>query len=155
MRFSLKLIGLVLISSLLIASLGTNKLVAEELSPVVPSIASFILPGSGQLLNDEPNKALTHFVVIVGIDTATYMFARTTRPFNWTSYRLGTALHLAWSGYSAYDAYQVASGRQQRGIFNSSLELDSKRTTGSDIELSSPALTITGIDREFSVSKVD
>ncbi|MFW6422287.1 MAG: hypothetical protein ACOCZX_05600, partial [Candidatus Bipolaricaulota bacterium] len=77
--------------------------------PIIPAIGSFIIPGAGQLLNNKPNKALTHFAIIVGIDTVTY----------WVGYRrLGNSyllgsLHLAWSAYSAYDAYEVA--RRRRG----------------------------------------
>lgn len=152
MRFSLKLIGLLFVSGLLITSLGGQSYARNDISPVVPSIASFILPGSGQLINNQPNKALTHFLigaVIYSSYTVTY-FGGTYDPY----YNLLPVLNLAWSGYSAYDAYQVASGRR-RGVFGSSLELDSPKQSETDLELASSALSISRPSREFSVSAVN
>ncbi|MCF7891008.1 hypothetical protein K9M78_07300 [Candidatus Bipolaricaulota bacterium] len=149
MRFSLKLFGLLLMSGLLVSSLGAHSSAADEISPVVPSLASFILPGSGQLINDQPNKALTHFIIGVGIYSS-YTF---TFLYQSPLYRLVPVLNLAWSGYSAYDAYQVARGRRQ-SIFGSSLDLDSAETVETDLELASSPLTTSGPSREFSVSAV-
>lgn len=165
MRFTLKLAGLLLVSGMLITSLGANSLADDDLSPAVPSIASLILPGAGQLINEQPNKALTHFIVVVGIDSATMLLTSVLSPsypydptydptLVQTISSIGLVLHLAWSGYSAYDAYQVASGRQQ-SIFGSSLELDSTEPTNTDLELASSALNISRPSREFSVSTVN
>ncbi|MEF8837170.1 MAG: hypothetical protein V5A87_04885 [Candidatus Bipolaricaulota bacterium] len=149
MRFSLKLIGLLFVAGLLITSIGGQSLAQDRLSPVVPSIASFILPGSGQLINDQPNKALTHFVIGVAIYSS-YTFTFIYRsPY----YSVVPALNLAWSGYSAYDAYQVASGRRN-SVFGSSLELDSTESKETDLELASSALSTSNSSREFSVSAV-
>jgi len=153
MKFQPKLFLLVLLFGLLVTTGGFQSRAADDLSPIVPSLASFILPGAGQLLNDQPEKALTHFVIIVGIDTATYFLAGSLYPGPWTTYRIGTALHLAWSGYSAYDAYQVASHRR-RGIFGSSMELVSSDTPRADIEIASSGLTASRPSREFSVSAI-
>ncbi|MFB6291391.1 MAG: hypothetical protein ABEJ25_06660, partial [Candidatus Bipolaricaulia bacterium] len=117
MRFCLKSVGIFILSGFLLTSLGAQSLAADDLSPVVPSLASFIIPGSGQLINEQPNKALTHFVVVVGIDTATYFLSLSYVRTSLLTYRLGSLLHLAWSSYSAYDAYQVASNKKQ-SIFN-------------------------------------
>ena len=154
MKFALKLLGLFLISGLIVTSFTTNGLADNEISPVVPSLASFILPGAGQLLNDQPEKALTHFVVIVGIDTATYLMAGTFIPRPWTFYRIGTALHLAWSGYSAYDAYQVAS-RRRSGIFGSSFDLVASEKSETELKIASSSLTTRRVSREFSVSSLE
>jgi hypothetical protein len=122
----------------------------EEISPLVPSVASFILPGSGQLINDQPDKALTHFVVGIGIYSS-YTF---TFLYRSPLFRVIPLLNLAWSGYSAYDAYQVASDRR-RGIFGSSLELESSNGSEPELDLASTALTLTDKSREFSVSAVE
>ncbi len=92
----------------------------ENLTPFVNGLASFILPGAGQLLNDEGDKAIQHFLVILGIDAANLLLARTPYVGYYTIYPLSIA-HLAWSAYSGYDAYQVAE-RRGRNIFGSSLE---------------------------------
>ncbi len=128
MKLPAKTFALFLIFSLLILS-SESLALADDISPVVPSIASFILPGSGQLINDQPDKALTHFVVFVGIDAAAYVLLPHTSMY----YGLGT-LHFAWSSYSAYDAYQVA--RRKRGsIFNSSLQLEDASNFSKDLSL--------------------
>jgi len=149
-RFHLKLLCFLIVSGLLVTSIGSQVMADDEISPVVPSVASFILPGAGQLINDQPNKALTHFVVGIGIYSS-YTF---TFLYRSPLFRVIPILNLAWSGYSAYDAYQVASGRR-RGIFGSSLELESSRTSEPELELASSALTLSNQSREFSVSAVE
>ncbi len=151
MRFSLKLAGLLFVSVLLITSIGGQSLAQDRLSPAVPAIASFFLPGTGQFINNQPNKAITHFLVgalIYSSYSVTYFSGS-----YYTYYNLLPALNLAWSGYSAYDAYQVASGRRNN-IFGSSLELDSTEPRETDLELASSALSISNSSREFSVSAV-
>ncbi|MBS3812684.1 hypothetical protein KGY64_02540 [Candidatus Bipolaricaulota bacterium] len=91
----------------------------EDPTPFLNGLASFVLPGAGQFLNDEGEKAIQHFLIIVGIDTANILLARGGF-YYYTPYPLGIA-HLAWSAYSAYDAYQVAR-RGGGNIFGSGLE---------------------------------
>ena len=79
-----------------------------ELDPIVPAIASFVIPGGGQLLNDQPNKAVTHFVVSLGIYAAVYAYPS---PIPMQKINIALTAHLAWSAYSAYDAYIVARNR--------------------------------------------
>ena len=153
MKLSVKLAGLLIFSGLLLTIMGPSGYAAYDISPVVPSIASFILPGAGQLINNQPEKALTHFIIIIGIDTATYLLAGSWYRASWTTYRLGTALHLAWSGYSAYDAYQVATGHRG-GIFGSSLELGSTEQPDTKLELASQPFSLAKTSGEFSVSAV-
>lgn len=152
MRFSLKLIGFFIVAGLLITSIGGQSFARDGISPAVPAIASFILPGVGQFINNQPNKAITHFLVgalIYSGYTYTYFGGSTTY---YAYYNLLPVLNLAWSGYSAYDAYQVASGRHN--VFGSSLELDSTKSSETDLDLASSALSVSKPSREFSVSAV-
>ncbi|NOX44375.1 MAG: hypothetical protein GXO72_01370 [Caldiserica bacterium] len=74
--------------------------------PVVYGLASFLIPGLGQYLNGEPDKALVHFLVAVAIPTVGYYMAVITlNPF--LAYVTPLA-QLGWSIYSALDAYNVA-----------------------------------------------
>jgi hypothetical protein len=72
--------------------------------PWIPGIASFVLPGLGQLLNDQLDKAILHFGIDVVIVAAGYYVSLLT-PIGWY---LLPALHLGWGLYSGYDAYSVA-----------------------------------------------
>lgn len=141
-----RIIGLLVITGLILSSIAPTGVAQDDLSPIVPAIASFVIPGSGQLVNDQPNKALTHFVV------GAALYSAYSIPYVYGSPVISVlpALNLAWSGYSAYDAYQVAERRG--GVFNSSLELEDQES-GSigkvDLDLSDP-----GNSPEFSVSRV-
>lgn len=146
MKYLPKIIGLLLVFSLLAAGFSTTVRAQEDLSPIVPAIASFVIPGSGQLVNDQPNKALTHFVVGVGVSSIYYL------PFTYTPiWRVLPALQLAWHGYSSYDAYQVATGRRG-SIFDTELELENPTNYSEERMASSPELS--GSELEFSVSSL-
>ena len=87
--------------------------------PIIHGIASLAIPGLGQYLNGEYNKALVHFAVDVGIVVGGWYLASIVPyygpfPLYWG---LGLA-HTAWALYSGWDAYTVAL--RQRGL---SLEL--------------------------------
>ena len=72
----------------------------------VPGLASFVLPGLGQLLNDQIDRAIIHFAVDIGIvalgSYAVGLFGLTPL------YYAVPALHLGWAIYSGLDAYNVA-----------------------------------------------
>jgi len=72
----------------------------------IPGLASFVLPGLGQLLNDQMDRAILHFAVDIGIVAlGTYaagLFG--LAPL----YYVVPALHLGWAVYSGLDAYNVA-----------------------------------------------
>jgi len=87
--------------------LGVAVVGAAEAQPWIPGVASLVLPGLGQLLNDELDKALVHFGVDVAI-IAVGWYAAALLPFGYASYALVPAAHLAWSLFSAFDAYSVA-----------------------------------------------
>jgi hypothetical protein len=71
----------------------------------IPGLASFVLPGLGQLLNDQMDKAVLHFAVGVGIGALGYGISWYVLPGAWY---LVPAAYFAWSIYSGYDAYTVA-----------------------------------------------
>jgi len=147
MKYLPKTVGLLLIFALLAAGFSTTARAQEDLSPIVPAIASFVLPGSGQLVNDQPDKALTHFVVEVGISSVYYFSAISRTPI----WRVMPALQLAWHGYSSYDAYQVATDRRG-SIFDTGLELEDS-TYYSEERLAS-TLELSGSELELSVSSL-
>jgi hypothetical protein len=71
----------------------------------IPGLASFALPGLGQLLNDQMDKAIMHFAIGVGIGALGYGIGWYILPGAWY---LVPTLYFAWSLYSGYDAYTVA-----------------------------------------------
>lgn len=74
--------------------------------PFLYGAASFVIPGLGQYLNGETDKALVHFLVAVSIPTVGYYAAYLTlNPFLFYVVPLA---QLGWSLYSAMDAYNVA-----------------------------------------------
>ncbi len=73
----------------------------------IPGIASFVLPGLGQLLNDQLDKAILHFAVDVAIVGLGY-YVVALLPFGAAAYYAIPALHLGWALYSGLDAYNVA-----------------------------------------------
>ncbi len=77
----------------------------------IPGLASFVLPGLGQLLNDEMDKAILHFAVGVGIGAVSWGIGWYILPGLWY---LTPALYFGWSVYSGYDAYTVAKDNNFR-----------------------------------------
>jgi len=75
----------------------------------VPGLASFIIPGLGQLLNDQMDKAIIHFGVAVGISVGGSLISSVLF-YNgfWYGYSVVAAAYLVWSAYSGLDAYNVA-----------------------------------------------
>jgi hypothetical protein len=94
-------VGCVLVGMLCV-SFGT---LAASSDAWIPGLASFVLPGLGQLLNDQMDKAILHFAVGVGIGVAGYGIGWYVLPGAWY---LVPTLYFAWSLYSGYDAYTVA-----------------------------------------------
>lgn len=80
--------------------------------PLIHGIASFVIPGLGQYLNGEYNKALTHFavdvVIVVGGGYLAAILPYPGLPLYWG---VGVA-HTLWALYSGWDAYTVALRRE-------------------------------------------
>jgi len=77
---------------------------AQSSDAWIPGLASFVLPGLGQVLNDDIDKAILHFGVDVGI-LALGWYIGVLVPYGYFAI---PALHLAWAIYSGLDAYNVA-----------------------------------------------
>jgi uncharacterized membrane protein HdeD (DUF308 family) len=74
----------------------------------IPGVASLALPGLGQFLNNEVDKAFWHLGVAIALDVGAYYLV-TLLPFTgFYSYPLIGLVHLAWGVYSGLDAYNVA-----------------------------------------------
>ncbi len=101
------LIGVLAIA---IASMSSMVVAAQTQSEAwIPGLASFLIPGLGQLLLDEPDKAVLHFGVDVAILVGGGYIASIMSPYYWYSgYSIVGLAHLAWSLYSGYDAYTTA-----------------------------------------------
>ena len=89
---------------LLVATFGAS---AQTNDAWIPGLASFVLPGLGQFINDEMDKAILHFGIAVALDVGAYYVA-TLLPFSYYTYPLVGVVHLAWGLYSGLDAYDVA-----------------------------------------------
>ena len=94
---------------LVIMATGAFAQTAPKSDAWVPGLASFIIPGLGQLLNDQMDKAIIHFGVAVAISVGGSL-ASSVLLYNgfWYGYSLTAAAYLVWSVYSGLDAYNVA-----------------------------------------------
>lgn len=80
--------------------------------PLLHGLASFLVPGLGQYLNDEPDKALIHFAVAVAIPlTCRFLIP----DYELRSY-LTPLFQLGWHVYSAVDAYKTAEHKEKYGF---------------------------------------
>jgi hypothetical protein len=107
-----RLVVALLIVGGLVSTLGLGVGAAENREVWIPGLASFIIPGLGQLLNDQMDKAIVHFLVDVAINVGGY-YLTWMGPFGWYGAPVWGLAHLGWALYSGYDAYTVA---KQRGF---------------------------------------
>ena len=100
-----KRVGVVcVVVSLLAVTLGAS---AQESQAWIPGVASLALPGLGQFLNGQTDKALLHLGIAIALDIGAY-YAVSLLPFGFYSYPIVGLVHLGWGLYSAFDAYNVA-----------------------------------------------
>ena len=98
-----KVMGALLLTGALLAT----TLAASAQDAWLPGLASLVVPGAGQFLNDQVDKAILHLGIAIALDVGAYYISGLL-PFGYLSgYTVGLA-HLAWGLYSAYDAYTVA-----------------------------------------------
>jgi hypothetical protein len=98
---------MILVCVVAVLSVVTVGAVAQSTDAWIPGLASFVLPGLGQVLNDQIDKAILHFGVAVALDVGAYYVAALL-PYTYYSYPLIGLVHLAWGFYSGLDAYNVA-----------------------------------------------
>ena len=89
--------------------IGTVSAAAQESAPWLPGLASLVIPGAGQLINDQMDRALLHFGVGLGISVGTWLVAAVV-PYGvgLIVAPIGMLGSLGWAIYSAFDAYGVA-----------------------------------------------
>ncbi len=106
----LVVVGLVMIGLLAITPLAVGAQPAQPNEAWIPGLASFLIPGLGQLMNGQTDKAVLHFGVDVAIWVGGGYIARLISPYYYwyEGYSIVGLAHLAWSLYSGYDAYTVA-----------------------------------------------
>lgn len=98
----------VMVFMLLLLLIGVSASVGAQTDEAwIPGVASFVLPGVGQLLNDQVDKAILHFGVMVAINAGAY-YATSFFRYGYYRYSLVGLLHLGWAVYSGMDAYNVA-----------------------------------------------
>ena len=103
-----------LIGMVLLALLPTVGMAQERVRPrdsLLYGLGSFLIPGLGQYLNDEPGKALAHFIVAVALPTICEIVTAEILPWPFPRHRrraLCGLLSLVWHAHSAIDAYETA-----------------------------------------------
>jgi len=70
----------------------------------IPGLGSFVIPGLGQLLNDQMDKAIIHFGVSVAVWTLGFYGRMFFPPLAYAT----PALALGWHIFSGLDAYNTA-----------------------------------------------
>ncbi|MBC7220479.1 hypothetical protein H5T55_03220 [Candidatus Bipolaricaulota bacterium] len=80
--------------------------------PLIHGIASFAIPGLGQYLNAEYNKALVHFAVDVALIVGGGYLASMLPHPGFSLYWGVGLVHTLWALYSGWDAYTVALRRE-------------------------------------------
>jgi len=102
-------VSVLMVSLLVIMATGAFAQTAPRTDAWVPGLASFLIPGLGQLLNDQMDKAIIHFGVAVGISVGGSLLSSTLFYSGfWYGYSITAAAYLVWSVYSGLDAYNVA-----------------------------------------------
>lgn len=100
-----KRVGVVcVVLSLLVLTFGAA---AQPSQAWIPGVASLVLPGLGQFLNDELDKAILHLGIAIALDVGAFYVA-SLLPFTYFTYPIVGLVHLAWGLYSGLDAYNVA-----------------------------------------------
>jgi uncharacterized membrane protein len=101
------LVGVGLLVILPVVGTAQEELEVRPREPLLYGLASFVLPGLGQYLNEEPGKALSHFLIAVAIPVGCY-YVHYTLPYYYPLYPVCGLLSLGWAAYSAIDAYETA-----------------------------------------------
>ncbi len=99
---------------------------AQEREPILYAVASFFIPGLGQVLQDEVQTGIVHFGIAVAIPIAgSYLRAVSPAPIviGWSV----AAAQFAWSLYSAFHSHDLAVEHNRRHGF-ALVDLDTERS---------------------------
>lgn len=88
-----------------------------ERSPILYGVGSFFIPGLGQLLQEEPEKAAIHFIVALGIPVAGWLAALASPVSDLVTFATGLA-SLGWGVLSGIDAYRLAQQHNDNNGFS-------------------------------------
>jgi len=101
------LVGIALLMVFQLTGIAQEEEQIAPKNPLLYGVASFVVPGAGQFLNGETNKALTHFLIAVAIPTVGY-YAAFASPAPGLVVGVTAVAQLGWALYSAMDAYNIA-----------------------------------------------
>lgn len=90
---------------------------ATLVNPLIPGLASFMVPGTGQLLIGDSDRALLHFFVDIGVIVSSYSTALASQ----TPFLVWEITSIAWLGWSAYSALNAYSSTRQLNRYQSAL----------------------------------
>ncbi len=79
----------------------------KERNPLLMGLASFIIPGLGQFLQGDTDKALTHLLIGIAIPVVGSYLA-VASPMPGLVYTATAIAHLSWAIYSGVDSYRMA-----------------------------------------------
>ena len=91
---------------LLVSTVGA---MAQTNDAWIPGVASLVLPGLGQFINDEMDKAILHLGIAVALDIGAYYLAAIL-PFGYYSYPIVGLVHLGWGIYSSKSSFSNSDG---------------------------------------------
>ena len=84
--------------------------------PLIYGLGSFVIPGLGQYLNGDSDKALRHFIIGVAIPVVGY-YAGFISPFPVLIWAVTGLARFGWSVYSGFDAYDTAQAYNEKHGF--------------------------------------
>jgi hypothetical protein len=100
-------VGVVLVG--LLTGLAMSVAAQESQDAWIPGVSSFLIPGLGQLLNDQVDKAIIHFGVGLAIPAAgTFVVSVLPREMWTAGYSVLALATIGFRAYSGLDAYKVA-----------------------------------------------
>lgn len=111
------LLVLVVVTVTLGCAYGVPAQAQTPRSPLLYGLSSFILPGLGQLLQDEPEKAVIHFGVALAIPLAGTLAALAS-PFPQIVGAVTGVAALGWAFASGLDAYHLAKSYNEANGFS-------------------------------------
>lgn len=112
------MIGMLLFA--VVSTVGMAQARARPRDSLLYGLGSLIIPGLGQFLNDEPGRALIHFLVALALPVICEIVTDEILPWPFPRRHRRTIcslLSLIWHAHSAIDAYETAEEFNRRHGF--------------------------------------